>query len=631
MANPLMRLARSFAPQPLQSSVTEISVREVRLTSKPRPVMVEWPCPQINEAGINEVRLAEIPRSVGIEWPRHRIGEAGINKIQLAAPPHRVGIEQMRRRVSDIPVRPPSFYDGITIAGGRFKQTQLASRTSTGTLVPVGPSIVSSKAAAPLKATRKHRSAPDAKAKGQQPATFDLQALWPLLLPTPKNLTGDGKHFGVEMPHSLYAFQADGVRFLIEHRNAALLADDMGLGKTVQAITAARVLLRRGRLLSVLIVMPKSVITSWIRHLADWAPELRCMAIQAPPEWRVHQWAALRRRSVHVAVATYDTIRIDMARGLVPSVDLLIADEVQNIKNPSAKRSIALAQVVAGHRWGLTGTPLENNLDELVAILWFIDPSRYPTYDSIRYMMLRRRKEEVLDDLPQLVTNVEYIELGPRQRAAYERAEYDGIVELEGKPRNIANVLTLITRLKQICNDVNGESAKMEWLRDYAYSAREEGDKLLVFSQYLDTLSHIERDLAGLQPLKFTGSLNDHERARRIDAFQTRQSRHHMMILQTRAGGVGITLTAANRVVHFDSWWNPAVQSQATARAHRIGQQKTVFEVTLVSENTIEERIQDLLASKRELFDRAINDLSVDGVARLLSREELYGLFGLAA
>ena len=469
------------------------------------------------------------------------------------------------------------------------------------------------------------------KGNGQQPATFDLQALWPLLLPTSKNLTGDDKRFGVEMPHSLYAFQADGVRFLVEHRNAALLADDMGLGKTVQAITAARVLLRRGRLLSVLIVMPKSVITSWIRHLADWAPELRCMAIQAPPEWRVHQWAALQRRSVHVAVTTYDTIRIDMTRGLVPNVDLLIADEVQNIKNPSTKRSVAMAQVVANYRWGLTGTPLENSLDELVAILRFIDPSRYPTYDSIRYTMLRRRKEEVLDDLPQLVTNVEYIELGPRQRAAYERAEHDGIVELEGKPRNIANVLTLITRLKQICNDVNGESAKMEWLRDYAYSAREEGDKLLVFSQYLDTLSHIEQDLAGLRPLKFTGSLNDQERTQQIDAFQTKQSRHHMMILQTRAGGLGITLTAANRVVHFDSWWNPAIQSQATARAHRIGQQKTVFEVTLVSENTIEERIQELLASKRDLFDRAINDLSVDGVARLLSREELYGLFGLTA
>lgn len=605
MANPLMRIARSFATRRDPTHVTEIDIREVHLTSEPRPVIVDQPRRQISEAGIDEVRLAEQPRSVNI-------------------------ISLLAQQIDDVFIRLPFFFDGITIAGGRFKQTRRADRTSTVARVPVEP-FNFLKIAAPLRITGTRQPSPDAKGNRQRHAAFDLQALWPLLLPTSRTLMDDGKDFGIEMPRKLYKFQADGVFFLIERRDAALLADDMGLGKTVQAITAARVLVRHGYLLSILIVVPKSVITSWIRHLEVWAPELRCMSIQAPPEWRVRQWAALQHRSVHAAVVSYDTLRNDMDRGLVPNVDLLIADEVQNIKNPSAKRSVALAQVAAGHRWGLTGTPLENNYKEFVAILDFVDPAGYRWFaeEPIRYIMLRRRKEEVLDDLPELVSNIEYVELNPRQRAAYERAEYEGIVELQDKPRNIANVLTLITRLKQICNGVNGESAKMEWLQNYAYTAIEEGDKVLLFSQYLDTLDEAEHNLSRLRPLKYVGALNELERTRRIDAFQAEHSRHQMMLLQTKAGGVGITLTAANRVVHFDSWWNPAVQSQATARAHRIGQSKTVFETTLVSANTIEERIQELLQSKRELFDRAINDLSVDGVARLLTRDEMYSLFYL--
>lgn len=605
MTNPLMRIARSFATRQDPMRVTEIGIREVRLTSEPRPVKVEQPRRQISEAGIDEVRLAELPHSVSI--------------VDLAA-----------QQIDDVFIRLPFFFDGITIAGGRFKQTRKADHASIVTRVPVEP-FNAFKITAPLRITSTRWPSPDAQGNRQQHAIFDLQALWPLLLPSSRTLSDDGEAFDIEIHHKLYKFQADGVRFLLERQYTALLADDMGLGKTVQAITAARVLVRHGYLLSILIVVPKSVITSWIRHFKKWAPELRCMPIQAPPEWRARHWAALRYRSIHVAVVSYDTLRNDMDRGLVPNVDLLIADEVQNIKNPSAKRSVALAQVPTGRRWGLTGTPLENSYKEFVAILDFIDPAGYRWFaeEPIRYIMLRRRKEEVLDDLPDLVTNIEYIELNPRQQAAYERAEYEGVVELQGKPRNIANVLALITRLKQICNGVNGESAKMEWLQNYAYTAIEEGDKVLMFSQYLDTLDEAERNLSRLRPLKYVGALNELERTRRIDAFQAEHSRHQMMLLQTKAGGVGITLTAANRVVHFDSWWNPAVQSQATARAHRIGQSKTVFETTLVSANTIEERIQELLQSKRELFDRAINDLSVDGVARLLTRDEMYSLFYL--
>ena len=182
--------------------------------------------------------------------------------------------------------------------------------------------------------------------------------------------------------------------------------------------------------------------------------------------------------------------------------------------------------------------------------------------------------------------------------------------------------------LKQICNGVNGSSAKLEWLKEHMNAVDEEGDKLLVFSQYLGAIDHIESALRAYDPLRFTGSTTAHERDRIVDAFQ-QQQKNRVIVLQVTAGSTGITLHAANHVVHFDSWWNPAVQSQATARAHRIGQSKTVFETTLVAVDTVEEQIQKQLAHKRQLFSEAVDDLSVEGLERALSVDEMYSLFDL--
>ena len=165
---------------------------------------------------------------------------------------------------------------------------------------------------------------------------------------------------------------------------------------------------------------------------------------------------------------------------------------------------------------------------------------------------------------------------------------------------------------------------------DYVEAASAGGDKALIFTQYRGAMDDICRALAGYQPLAYHGSLSGSERQRTIDAFQS-GARHRVLVLQIRAGGVGLNLQAANRVVHFDSWWNPAVQTQATARAHRLGQNKTVFETTLVSTGTIEERIQEMLVRKRQLFQSVVDDLSVEGVARQMTQDELYGLFGLGA
>ena len=447
-------------------------------------------------------------------------------------------------------------------------------------------------------------------------------------------------------PHPLYHFQRDGVDFLLKTKPGVLLADDMGLGKTVQAIVALRFLFYRGDITRALIVAPKSVIKSWERHFREWSPEITVVSLTGPPYERRDLWHGLAARKFQVGVVSYDTVRRDNDDSLVeiPPFDVMVADEVQRIKNPRTKRARAMQNIESTWRWGLSGTPLENDVGEFGAVLRFLDPnvpeiglaargqgraSEVKQYAKgyARPMMLRRRKEEVLTELPELVSRIEYIGITDRQRSVYDRAERDGISELRSKPRSITNVLQLINELKQICNGVDGSSAKREWLEDYLSIASEEGDKVLVFSQYT---SKLPRDVQRLFSLRYAGDLSESQRERVLEEFSS-DPRRRALLMSVRAGGLGINLQAANRVVHFDSWWNPAIQAQATARAHRIGQRKTVFETTLVSTETIEERIQQLLDEKRGLFSRVVDDLSTKGVAKLLTQDELYGLFGLAA
>jgi len=465
-----------------------------------------------------------------------------------------------------------------------------------------------------------------------------LRSMFGALLPPMAR--GQRSFGGLQLPHALYEFQAEGVKFLLRTTPGALLADDMGLGKTVQSIVAMRLLARMGELNRALVVASKSVITSWRQHFVEWAPDLVAEPIQGDRRTRQQLWGELHRGEIDVGIITYQSLLNDAkgsaVRTLIPEMDLVIADEVQKIKNPATKTHQMMKSLPTHRRWGLTGTPLENNVQEPAAILNYLD-QRVPLiiYSSsalrqhLDSHMLRRKKEDVLDDLPDLFSHIESIALTPEQRQAYYRAEKEGVSELANKPRSITNVLTLITRLKQICNAAHGQSAKLDWLCEYAESARAEGDQVLVFSQYVETLNLIEQGLSKFDPLKYYGGMSGHQRDVAVRAFRA-GNQHQVMILQVHAGGLGLNLQTANRVIHFDSWWNPAVQSQATARAHRLGQSKTVFETTLVSVNTIEERIQTLLATKRELFARTVDDLSVAGLAKQVNNvDELYGLFGL--
>ena len=249
-------------------------------------------------------------------------------------------------------------------------------------------------------------------------------------------------------PHTLYTYQRDGIEWL-RQRDSALLADDMGLGKTVQTIVALRHLFRTGDAAVALVVCPKAVQSSWTRHLADWAPELRVQLVAGTPDERKLQWRALRSNGAHVGIVTYATLRNDEVQARAHALDVPVLDEAQNLKNPDTQQTKAVRAVPSRKRWALTGTPVENAPQDLASILRVIDPkialTRWSTEGAIKELsrpfILRRLKEDVLKDLPSLVTNIEYIALSDNQRAAYDRAERDGIIALERGDVSITHVL----------------------------------------------------------------------------------------------------------------------------------------------------------------------------------------------
>jgi len=434
-----------------------------------------------------------------------------------------------------------------------------------------------------------------------------------------------------------------GVRELVA-RESLLLADDMGLGKTVQAIAALRILIWQHQLESALIVVPAGIITQWRLELHAWAPELRISTVRGTSDERSWQW----RTPAHVYLTSHETLRSDFSEHPSSPVgrtwDLVVLDEAQKIKNADTDVSRVCKRLRRRRQWALTGTPLENKLDDLVSILQFIAPadeelgrarSAAQLTDTLRRLQLRRRKREVLQDLPPKIVSNVMLPLTPAQRASYDRAEQEGIVQLKEKGENITiqNVLELILRLKQICNfcPATGESSKLDDVRERLIVLAEEGYKALVFTQFTSKESGAAAIARGLQAptLVYSGELSAFERDRVLERFKT-QPDQRVLILSLRAGGQGLNLQEASYVFHFDRWWNPAVEGQAEARAHRMGQMNPVNVYTYTCENTIEERIERILKDKQLLFDEVVDGITAD-VSTTLSADELFGLFGLKA
>lgn len=476
-------------------------------------------------------------------------------------------------------------------------------------------------------------------------------------LPPPKSFRGD-----------LRPYQAIGMAWMMALADTGfggMLADDMGLGKTVQTLAylAARREQAQGALnqphLPSLLVVPTSLVGNWQREAAHFVPDLSVLALHGP-----ERAANFKRISQYdLVITTYPLLHRDGYALFEQQYASLILDEAQHVKNPTSQVARLVRKIQAKHRLALSGTPMENNLQELWCLFdWLIpgllgnrktfgerfrrpiekeqDLGRQATLSkTIAPFMLRRGKDEVVTDLPPKTEIIESIELVGQQRSLYEtlRATMHERVRQALADKGLASsritVLDALLKLRQACCDPQlvklasvksmTTSAKRSRLIEILESLLAEGRRVLVFSQFVEMLNLIEADInaRGWQYLMLTGQTKN--RAKLVEAFQSGQA--PLFLISLKAGGVGLNLTTADTVILYDPWWNPAIERQAMDRVHRIGQDKPVFVYRLIAQGTVETRIQSMQARKQALID-AVFDPAAQGPIGL-SEEEILSLF----
>ncbi|MDA7979414.1 MAG: DEAD/DEAH box helicase [Pirellulales bacterium] len=432
-----------------------------------------------------------------------------------------------------------------------------------------------------------------------------------------------------------FAHQWDGVAFLFP-RQQAILADEMGLGKTMQAITTIRLLLHAGRLSTILLICPKPLVTNWQQEFSRWAPEIPVAVVEGAANRRAWRWNA----SMPVKIANYELLHRDAALlGESSSAyDLVVIDEAQRIKNRTSTISQLVRNIPRRRSWALTGTPVENSPNDLVGIFEFLSPGYLDEGMQLSRLsslaadhVLRRTKSDVQIDLPPKLFRDVALPLSPQQAETYRIAEEDGALRLTelGHEVTIQHVFELVLRLKQICNfdPATETSSKLERLEADLEEIAESGQKAIVFSQWVETLQRLSRNLQRFGPLEYHGRIPSRHRDAILNRFRN-DPNAHVLLMSYGAGGVGLNLQFTQYVFLFDRWWNPAVEDQAINRAHRIGAESPVTIVRFLASGTIEERIDEVLQQKRDLFDAILSHTRPPDELGL-SREEIFGLVGL--
>jgi SNF2 family DNA or RNA helicase len=437
----------------------------------------------------------------------------------------------------------------------------------------------------------------------------------------------------------LRPYQAKGVAWLQLLRRTGfggVLADDMGLGKTIQILAHLAIERNRGRSSGpVLVVAPTSVVPNWRAECARFLPRLRVLTLTGAD--RAERFDAILDSDL--VLTTYALLHRDAGRLLAHEWHLVVLDEAQAIKNPNSKGAQIAGGLRARQRIALTGTPMENHLDELWSIFSFAVPGllggrtafgrvfrtpiekrgdaerRSVLASRLRPFLLRRTKDAVAPDLPEKTEIVQRIELEGGQRDLYEtiRLAMHAKVRAELSRRSLARsrivVLDALLKLRQVCCDPRlvklpaarnvRESRKLDALFEMLPELLEEGRRVLLFSQFTSMLDLIKIEIAkhGIDFVEIRGDTAD--RVTPVQRFQAGEV--PLFLISLKAGGTGLNLTAADTVIHYDPWWNPAVERQATDRAHRIGQHQPVFVYKLITAGTVEERILDMQQRKGEL------------------------------
>lgn len=467
-----------------------------------------------------------------------------------------------------------------------------------------------------------------------------------------------------ELKGELRPYQNTGLKWLwtnISKGFGACMADDMGLGKTIQVISLILKLKEEGKLTKpILVVCPTTLMGNWMKELQMFAPSL---------DVTIYHGAERELDLKHdIILTTYAIMRIDIEELKKHNWGMIIVDEAQNIKNPDTAQTIAIKILKSDIKIAMTGTPVENRLTELWSIFDFINHGYLGTLRefqksyaipierfkensrasklkmSVSPFVLRRLKTDknVISDLPEKVVINDYCYLAKPQAVLYEKTLNEMMEKISGFSgiNRRGNIFKLITALKQICNhpyqflksgEISRElSGKMDKCISTIQHILENDEKTLIFTQYKemgDILTRAITEECNTKPLFFHGSLTVSQREELIDKFQN-DDNTKVMILSLKAGGTGLNLTSATNVIHYDLWWNPAVEDQATDRTYRIGQNKNVMVHRLITLGTFEEKIDEMLKSKKELADLAVYE--GEKIITELTDEEIYEIFTLS-
>ncbi len=463
----------------------------------------------------------------------------------------------------------------------------------------------------------------------------------------------------------LRPYQKDGVKWLYNLYKCGLggiLADEMGLGKSLQTIIFIRRVLEEDSNAKILIVTPTALVYNWDNEFKKFSDDIIRSIFTGLKKDRHNK---LKLYDGNVFITSYGLLREDLDIYKEMNFKVMIIDEAQNIKNPTAMLTKAVKNINSEIKLALTGTPIENSILELWSIFDYIMPGFLASktkfsekfkigsdFDDdtnltlsklrreVKPFVLRRKKNEVLKDLPDKLENNIYIDLSDEEKkiyAALVKETKDEMEELvsEGFTKNKMQILTLLTRLRQVCIDpkiifdnFNKTSSKIEHLTDVVKEAVSNGHKILLFTSFRTALNIVKDNLEkeGITSYVIDGSVSSKRRQELVDKFNTDDT--NIFLIMLKSGGTGLNLTSADIVIHLDLWWNPQAENQATDRAHRIGQKNTVEVIKLITKGTIEEKILDLQAKKKILSDKLIeNDgdeyksfqnLSVDDIRELL-------------